>query len=156
MLFTQADNGSESFNLYVDQLAKQIFPEFEFKDLPLDDPIYSLQMHSSQGESHPRFRGCLMGPQVLWVHSPTDLAVNWQQRTEKSKHEAFELGVNLFVYAGGKTELRNRIRDRAIAKPDFASSEWRGTHKNMRGSGTPSRRRGRGLRDIFVGDFDCA
>src|SRR5205814_7896546 len=42
MLFTQADNGSESFNLYVNQLAKRLFPEGELKDLSPDDEIYNL------------------------------------------------------------------------------------------------------------------
>ncbi len=121
MLFTQADNGSESFNLYVNQLAKQVFPEFELKDLPADDAIFSLQYIIPKA-NRPRLRGVFNGARLLWVHSPTDLAINWQQRAEKSKREAFELGVNLFVYAGGKTELRNRIEDRAIAKPDFTSS----------------------------------
>ena len=41
---------------------------------------------------------------------------------EKSKREAFEMGVNLFVYAGGKTDLRNRIEARAIPKPNFEAS----------------------------------
>jgi hypothetical protein len=121
MLFTQADNGSESFNLYVNQLAKRIFPEFELKDLPADDAIYSLQ-YIIPKTKRPRLRGVFNGARLLWVHSPTDLAVSWQQRAEKSKREAFEMGVNLFVYAGGKTELRNRIEDRAIPKPDFAPS----------------------------------
>lgn len=121
MLFTQADNGSESFNLYADQLAKQLFPEFEFKDLSADDPIYTLQYIIAK-PNRPRLRAVSNGARLLWVHSPTDLAISWQQRAEGSKREAFEMGVNLFVYAAGKTELRNRVEDRAIPKPNFAAS----------------------------------
>jgi hypothetical protein len=121
LLFTQADNGSESFNLYVNQLAKQLFPEFELKDLSPDDELYTLQYIIAK-PNRPRLRGVRNGSRLLWVHSPTDLAVNWQQRAEKTKREAFEMGVNLFAYASGKAELRNRLEERAIAKPNFAAS----------------------------------
>ena len=121
MLFTQADNGSESFNLYISQLAKKLFPEFELKDLSPDDPIYTLQ-YIIPKPNRPRLRGVHNGARLLWVHSPSDLAVAWQQRSEKSKREAFEMGVNLFVYAAGKTDLRNRLEDRAIPKPTFDPS----------------------------------
>ena len=38
-------------------------------------------------------------------------------RATKTKREAFELGVNLFVYAAGKSDLRNRIDTRAVPTP---------------------------------------
>jgi hypothetical protein len=121
MLFTQADAGAEAFNLYVNQLAKKLFPDHELKDLPLDDELYTLQ-YIIPKPNRPRLRAVSNGARLLWVHSPNDLAVNWQQRAEKSKREAFEMGVNLFVYAGGKTDLRNRLDDRAIPAPTFPPS----------------------------------
>jgi hypothetical protein len=121
MLFTQADNNSESFNLYVNQLAKKLFPDHELKDLPIDDELYTLQYIVAKA-NRPRLRAIGNGSRLLWVHSPTDLAVNWQQRAERSKREAFEMGVNLFVYAGGKADLRNRIEARAIPRPNFEPS----------------------------------
>src|SRR5258706_12381460 len=59
---------------------------------------------------------------LSWLHSLTDMAVSWQQRAERTKRTAFEMGVNLFVYAAGKADLRNRLDDRAIAAPNFAAS----------------------------------
>jgi hypothetical protein len=121
MLFTQADNNAESFNVYVNQLSKKLFSEQELKDLPIDDELYTLQYIIAK-PNRPRLRAVSNGSRLLWVHSPTDLAINWQQRAEKSKREAFEMGVNLFVYAGGKTDLRNRIEARAIPKPNLEAS----------------------------------
>ena len=43
------------------------------------------------------------------LHSPTDLSQYWQLRSEKTQRPAFELGVNLFIYAAGKADLRNRL-----------------------------------------------
>lgn len=116
LLFTQADNNSESFNLYVNQLAKKLFPESELKDLSADDELYTLQYIIAK-PNRPRLRVIGNGSRLLWVHSSTDLAVNWQQRAEKTQRTAFEMGVNLFVYAAGKADLRNRLDDRAILAP---------------------------------------
>ena len=121
MLFTQADDGSDSFNLYVNQLAKKLFPDFQLAELSADDPIYTLQYVIAK-PNRPRLRGLSNGSRLVWVHSPADLAVHWQQRAEKTQRTAFEMGVNLFVYAAGKTDLRNRIADRAIPAPAAAPS----------------------------------
>jgi hypothetical protein len=121
MLYTQADNGADSFNVYVNALAKQLFPNAELKDLAPDDPIYTLQYVIPKA-GRPRLRGLSNGTRLVWIHSPADLAVHWQQRAEKTQRSAFEMGVNLFVYAAGKTDLRNRLEDRTIPAPTFAPS----------------------------------
>ncbi len=121
MLYTQADMNADAFNRFVDQLAPRLFPEFPIKDLPADDEIYQLQYVIPKA-SRPRLRGVSNGSRLLWIHAPQDLAVHWQQRAEKTQRAAFELGVNLFVYAGGKTDLRNRVDARAIPAPTFAPS----------------------------------
>ena len=43
MLFTQADDGAQAFNGYIDRLAGQLYPERELKDLPRDHELYTLQ-----------------------------------------------------------------------------------------------------------------
>jgi hypothetical protein len=43
------------------------------------------------------------------VHSPSDLAAHWQNRENKKAKEEFDLAVNLFVYANGKTDPKNRL-----------------------------------------------
>jgi hypothetical protein len=121
MIFTQSDGNSESFNLFVNQLAKRAFPEWELKELSADDEIYTLQYVIAKN-ARPRLRGVHNGARLVWVHSPTDLAVSWQQRAERTQRAAFEMGVNLFVYAGGKTTLRNRLDDRTVPAPKFAAS----------------------------------
>jgi hypothetical protein len=114
LLFTQADNGSPAFNTFVDVLAKKLFPIGPgLKDLSADDEIYTLQYVIPKNK-RPRLRAMANGSRLLWVHSPTDLAVSWQQRAETTKREAFETGVNLFVYAAGKSDLRNRLDPRAV------------------------------------------
>ncbi|HEY7117061.1 MAG TPA: DUF4159 domain-containing protein [Tepidisphaeraceae bacterium] len=109
ILFTQADDGSAAFNLYVEKLCGRLFPGRTLAELPREHPIYTAQ-YTIPISKRPRLRGILDAKtsRPLWIHSPSDLATAWQQRMERTRPEAFELGVNLFLYAGGKDRLRNR------------------------------------------------
>jgi hypothetical protein len=55
------------------------------------------------------------GSRILMIHSPQDLSTAWQVR-DLTKRANFELGINLFVYASGKAELRNRLNSPYIAE----------------------------------------
>jgi hypothetical protein len=121
MLFTQADGDSNAFNLWVDQFAKRLYADRELKQLSPEDEVYTLQYIIPKA-NRPRLRGMSNGTRMIWIHSPTDLSVNWQQRAEKTQRWAFEMGVNLFVYAAGKVDLRNRLEERAVPAPNFTAS----------------------------------
>jgi hypothetical protein len=112
MLYTQADGGADAFNAFVIELSHRLLPNYEWTDLPLDHEIYSLNYRI---ENKPRLRCISNGSRILMLHSPTDLAQSWQLRSEKSQRNAFELGVNLFIYAAGKADLRNRLSSSYIA-----------------------------------------
>jgi len=106
MLFTQADGGAEPFNTFMLELSRKLLPTYEWTDLPLDHEIYSLNYRV---EPKPRLRCISNGSRILMLHSPADLAQYWQLRSERSQRNVFELGVNLFIYAAGKADLRNRL-----------------------------------------------
>jgi hypothetical protein len=116
MLFTQADWGGEAFSQWVaETLAKEIAPDYELKDLATDHELYTL--HYQIKLPRPRLRAVSNGVRLLLVHSPTDLTMAWQQRAEKTKRPHYELGVNLFVYAAGKADLRNRLNSPVVPIP---------------------------------------
>jgi hypothetical protein len=113
LIFTHADNGSAKFNDFVEQtLAPALFPNQVMQDIPADDPIFSNQYPI---KSPPKLRGIKDGSRWVLVHSPTDLAHHWQARDEKQSRIAFELAVNLFVYANGNSEPKNRLAAHAAA-----------------------------------------
>jgi hypothetical protein len=123
IFFTQADDGAQAFNAYVERLAKQLYPGREMTELPRDHELYSLQYQIAPGK-RPRLRGMVdAAGRLAWVHSPTDLAVSWQQRAVTTKPEVFELGVNLFAYAVGKSDLRNRLEPRVLPAPGEAPAQ---------------------------------
>ncbi|HZN65212.1 MAG TPA: DUF4159 domain-containing protein [Tepidisphaeraceae bacterium] len=115
LLFTHADAGSAPFNKWAETLSQKIAPTYEMKDLPDDHIVYEVNYKIRAPK--PKLRGVSNGTRLLIVHSPTDLATQWQQRAEKVAPDAFRLGVNLFLYAAGKTSLRNRLESPYIPEP---------------------------------------
>ena len=121
MLFTQADGGSEEFNAYASELARQLFPQYPLVDVPPTNPIYT---HETVYAIDPRppLRMVSNGARILMLDSPTDITRFWQQRDDIRHRNAFQLGVNLFVYAAGKRDLRNRLQASWVAAPTNALS----------------------------------
>ena len=114
MIFTHADGSSIAFNRWVPELARRIAPDGELKPIPDHDPILTLQYKLT---SHPRLLGVSNGVRWLLIHSSGDIALAWQQRSEKTQWMQFQLGTNIFLYASGKPDLRNRIDSPYIPPP---------------------------------------
>ena len=114
MLYTQADGGELAFSHFVEQMSAKLFPAYEMADLPLNHPLYSVLFHES---AKPRLRVLSNGARLLIVHSPNDLARAWQLRQDKLQKTPFEFGLNLFLYASGKHDLRNRLETNIIPAP---------------------------------------
>jgi hypothetical protein len=114
LLFTQSDGNKPEMDAWAQELAATIFRPYELVDMPDDHEIYQLHYRLSP-ENRPKLKYVTNGSRILMVHSPSDLTQHWQLRAEKSKRAVFELGVNLFLYASGKADLRNRVTSSYIA-----------------------------------------
>ena len=97
-------------------------------DLPADHPIYNVVFKPSP---RPPLKAVSNGSRILMLHSPADLALRWQQRQDRAwegkkapapgdskgadaelrakQLAPFQFAVNLFIYAAGKRDLRNRL-----------------------------------------------
>lgn len=106
MLFTHADGGSSEFNEFVKDLASHLFPEYPFGDLPPDHPVFSSIYNL---KPRPKLQGVSNGARLFIVHSPNDLAKTWQIHDWRKNVPPCQLGVNLFIYAAGRRDLRNRL-----------------------------------------------
>jgi hypothetical protein len=118
LLFTHADGDESTFNTWIERdLAPKLFPKYELRDLPKDHAIYNLVYKIDESPQRPKLRGVFNGARLLMVHSPTDIARVWQARDYKIKRPLFQLGVNLFLYAAGKRDLRNRLESPYVSDP---------------------------------------
>ena len=132
MLLTQADGGSNEFSKFVEDLGKQLFPQYHWIDLPADHVLYSVSYHIS--DRLPT-RAITNGSRILMLHWPTDVTKYWQLRQDRIQRAKFELGVNLALYAAGKIGS-NQIRWRCRR-----ISRWRrriSPGSNTTATGTPN------------------
>jgi hypothetical protein len=118
LLFTQADGSKVEADQWAEKLAKKLFPLYEMKDLSDEHEIYHVLYKPSP---HPKLRAVSNGARLLMVHSPADITQYWQMRQDKTRRSLFELGMNLFLYASGKGDLRNRLASLYIPPPPAAS-----------------------------------
>jgi hypothetical protein len=117
LIFTQADGASPAFNAWVPELARRIAPGYKLEPLPDNSPVYSIEYKVA---AHPPMLGVSNGSRLLLVHSPVDLSLAWQERSTKTRRWAFEIGTNIFVYASGKPDLRNRLDSPYVPAPPDA------------------------------------
>jgi len=116
LVFTHADSDSASFNLFAEDLARRLFPEYEMRDVPPDDLMYTGQYRIKP--PLPKLRGVFNGSRWLMIHSPKDINTAWQTRAEKIERKNFEIALNTFAYAtGGMVDLPNRLASTYIPAP---------------------------------------
>jgi hypothetical protein len=115
MLLTQADAGRDGFSQYVENLGKQLFPQYPWIDLSADSVLFNVSYHLTD---RPKIRAITNGSRILMMHWPADQTRFWQLREDRIGRSSFELGVNLALYAAGKSELKNRLQTDYIAKPE--------------------------------------
>jgi hypothetical protein len=115
MLFTQADGDSPEFDRFANKLCKDLF-NGELAPLPRDHVLLTPEtLYKIQPPIPLKYYG--NGARIFMLHSPRDVTKWWQQRDEKRHKAEFELGINMFVYAAGKRDLRNRIDPAWVSAP---------------------------------------
>ena len=117
MIFTHADLANGNFTRSVAELSKKLFPSYgPLADLPIEHPIYKVSFPIAL--PRPKLQGVSNGVRLLLVNSPTDLSNAWQIRAYLTRQQAFQLGVNLYLYATGKEKFRNRLDTPVVPEPD--------------------------------------
>jgi hypothetical protein len=112
LIFTHADGDSPAFNKSIAELAKRLFPQYPLTDLPTTHPIFST-LYKIKLE--PRLQGISNGARLLLVHSPIDINKPWQLRDWTEHPADFQMGLNVFIYAAGKSNLRNKLKTPLVA-----------------------------------------
>jgi hypothetical protein len=108
LLFGQADCGSKIFTDSFIELGKQLFPMYEFRELPADHPIYTRQQFLRKNwKNPPSVLGLSNGTRELMITLPgSDIARSWQQGEYKGKEEAFQIMNGIILYAVDRQNLK--------------------------------------------------
>jgi hypothetical protein len=112
LIFTHADGDSPTFSKSIAELSHRLFPQYALAVLPTTHPIFSTLYNI---KLQPKLEGISNGSRLLLVHSPTDLNKIWQQQDWQERPTDFQMGVNIFIYASGKANLRNKLKTPLVA-----------------------------------------
>ena len=108
MILFNADCGGGPFVASVTALAKELFPDYEFRDLPPGHPAYAQQFTPKAWKRPPTIRGLSNGVRELMVLLPDDPGKPFQlrQTSGAGKEEAYQSLQDIILYGTDKQPLR--------------------------------------------------
>jgi hypothetical protein len=109
LLLGHADCGGKPFAASFRQLGSELFPRFEFRELPATHPHYTGVFRRDKWKNKPSLLGQSNGVRELTLLLPqADAARAWQSKLVGGKEELWQLGADIFFYAAGRKDLRYR------------------------------------------------
>lgn len=120
MIVGNSDCSNAKFNASFYKLGQQLFPQFEFGELPDQHVIYTKEQYRrAKWKTKFRVQAMTNGARILMLFCPdADMGKSYQTQALKQKLEHFELAANLYQYMVG-TEMRHRGNS-IVVKPDAA------------------------------------
>ncbi len=115
LIVFNADCGRRPFADSVMRLGRELFPEYDFRMLRPEHPVYNMQYPLSRGRRPPRIQALGNGVRELMILIPSDDAGReWQTRRDET---ALQLGANLYLYAVDTSGMRYK-GDRHVVTKD--------------------------------------
>ncbi|CAN5444161.1 DUF4159 domain-containing protein [soil metagenome] len=109
IVLANANCAGTAFTGSIKKLAKDLFPDAEFGEIPQDNVIYTGSYPRAGWKSKPSVLSITNGARQLMVLIPqADPAKAWQLKDVKSRKEMFELPADLLLYAVDRQDLRYR------------------------------------------------
>lgn len=107
ILLGNADCGTAAFADSFRKLGTKLFPQYEFRELPPDHPIFTNEQYPRTQWKAPRPVMALSnGVRELMILLPTnDPAKYWQLQEVSGREEAFQLADDIFLYSVDKQNL---------------------------------------------------
>jgi len=110
LILGNADCASKAFSDSFRRLGKEIAPAYEFRELPADHPIYTVeQFQRANWKNKPSVLGLSNGARELMLLVPqADPARAWQMQIYGGKEELHQLAGDIFLYSVDKRDLRTK------------------------------------------------
>jgi hypothetical protein len=117
LVLGNADCGGKAFAASFQKLGGELFPKYEFRELPADHALYSNAVFPrTKWKNKPSVLGLSNGVRELMLLLPqADSGRVWQSRVVGGKEEAWQLGADVFFYAAGRKDLRYRGESSYVA-----------------------------------------
>ncbi|HEV2294958.1 MAG TPA: DUF4159 domain-containing protein [Tepidisphaeraceae bacterium] len=120
LLLVNADCMGKGFVASMRKLGVDMFPGYEFRELPADHPIYTEQQFlRERWKTKPSILGLSNGVRELMLIIPqADPAKSWQAGIVGGREELWQLASNIILYAVDKRGLRNRGETHLVTRDD--------------------------------------
>lgn len=119
MILGNADCAKPEFVKSFIRLGTDLYPNYEFRQLPPSHPIYMHEQYRADTwRVRPNIMGLTNGVRELMVLIPdADASRAWQTRNDHTKEELFQVAANIFLYSIDKKNLLNKGQT-YIVNPD--------------------------------------
>ncbi len=136
LILGHADCNSAAFTRSFRQLAHELFPAYAFRPLPDDHPIYTINYQRRNWRNPPAMQGLSNGARELMVLITNgDPGRAWQLMNVGGNEPAWELAVNLYLYATDRQIARLRGYTHIVAKDPRITPASKITVARVRHSG---------------------
>jgi hypothetical protein len=108
LILGHADGGAAGFGNSFRRLGTELFPSYEFREMPADHPIYTIQFSRERWEGRPNVLGLSNGVRELMLLLPQgDPSRAWQENRPGQRNRVFwELAANIVHYSIDSQYLR--------------------------------------------------
>lgn len=120
LLLANADCMGRGFVASMRKLGSDLFPGYDFRELPTDHPIYTEQQFlREKWKTKPSILGLSNGVRELMLIIPqADPAKAWQFGTVGGREEMWQLASNIILYAVDKRGLRARGESHLVTRDE--------------------------------------
>jgi len=116
MIVGNSDCANIAFTNGFKKLANELFPVYEFRELPPEHPMFNGAFRRSNWRTKPQVFGLSNNARELMVLIPTaDAARQWQSKVVGGKEEMWQLGAAMFMYMSEGKNLNYRGENHLIA-----------------------------------------
>ena len=123
MILLHADCGKSAFVGSARKLASEMFPGYEFRELPHNHPIYTTLYPREKWKNKPSVLGVSNGVRELMLLVPeADPAKAWQIGVTRGREDAWQLGANIVFYAADQRDLRFKGETHLVAEDPAAKT----------------------------------
>ncbi|MEO6434783.1 MAG: DUF4159 domain-containing protein, partial [Tepidisphaeraceae bacterium] len=125
VILANADCGGRGFAASVQKLGKELFPSYEFREIPADHPIYTEQQFTrDKWRIKPSVLGLSNGVRELFILIPTgDIGKAWQLNIVGGREDLWQLGADIFQYAVDKRNLHLKGESHLVKRDDAVKAD---------------------------------
>ena len=117
----EASCGNPDVKTWWEKTAGEIWPEWEFKKLEKDHPVYTSDQ--KMVKVLPFLREMNDGLRTIVFYAPADLSCAWNGMAVGNRMEHFGFGANLYVYASDRRPMRARLAVRKEIGESYADAK---------------------------------